>query len=148
MDSQKIIINTLLKTKHKRIMRRVLAMLSVVVLLFTFNTFKYSAITLERTPTCGYPDHVHGEDCYNEDGVLICARHEHTDACYQQTPDTAKIAYVEETVEETPAKVAEELEEAPYDIAEEILANEETGDFPEETLANVDETLYPPLRAF
>lgn len=129
-------------------MRRVLAMLSVVVLLFTFNTFKYSAITLERTPTCGYPDHVHGEDCYNEDGVLICARHEHTDACYQQTPDTAKIAYVEETVEETPAKVAEELEEAPYDIAEEILANEETGDFPEETLANVDETLYPPLRAF
>lgn len=57
------------KVRKQRMLRRVLALLCAVVILFTTNQLKLKADTLERFPDCGYPDHVHDESCF-EDGVL------------------------------------------------------------------------------
>ena len=47
-------IETLLrKTRQKRNLRRMIALLGVVVFLTTFNAFKFNAITMERTPMLG-----------------------------------------------------------------------------------------------
>ena len=47
------------KTRHRKaVMKRVIAVLSVVVLLFTINTTKKTADTLERISACGI-----GEQC-------------------------------------------------------------------------------------
>ncbi len=69
-------------------LRRIIAILSAFVLLFTLNTLKFKADTLQHLPMCGLTEHVHSEACYNEAGELVCglAEHEHTDACYQQRP--------------------------------------------------------------
>ena len=74
---------------RKRLLRRGVALLSALVLLFTMDTLKRVAVAMEHTPTCGYEyEHEHTETCYDADGALICELHEHTDACYQETPDT------------------------------------------------------------
>ena len=78
--------NVLKKSKQKRLTRRIIAILNVFVLLFTMNSMKFHADTLERIATCGYEDHEHGMECYDEAGELICKRHVHTDACYQLSP--------------------------------------------------------------
>ena len=70
-------------------LRRIIAILSAFVLLFTLNSLKFRADTLQRIAMCGLEEHTHTEACYNEAGELVCGltEHEHTDACYQQTPD-------------------------------------------------------------
>ena len=75
-------------SRRKRFLRRAIALMSAVVLLFTMNSMKFEATTLERIATCGYPDHEHGPECFDADGVLICEQHVHTDACYQESPDS------------------------------------------------------------
>jgi hypothetical protein len=69
-------------------LRRIIAILSAFVLLFTLNSLKFKADTLQRIATRGLEEHTHTEACYNEAGELVCGRteHEHTDACYQQRP--------------------------------------------------------------
>ena len=69
-------------------LRRIIAILSAFVLLFTLNSLKFRADTLQRIAMCGLEEHTHTEACYNEAGELVCGRteHEHTDACYQQRP--------------------------------------------------------------
>ena len=69
-------------------LRRIIAILSAFVLLFTLNSLKFKADTLQRIATCGLEEHTHTEACYNEAGELVCGRteHIHTDACYQQRP--------------------------------------------------------------
>ena len=59
---------------------------TAIVLLFTVNTMKREADTLQRIPTCGYPDHIHTEACLDMHGHLDCKIHVHTDACYQERP--------------------------------------------------------------
>ena len=76
------------KNTRRRLLRRGMALLSALVLLLTVNALKRMAVALEHIPTCGYEyEHTHTEECYDEDGALICDLHEHTDACYQETPD-------------------------------------------------------------
>lgn len=74
------------KAHHKKILRRVIALLSVFVLLVTVNNLTFVAVTLEGTPSCGYAEHVHDETCFDEANRLVCplAEHTHTDACYGQ----------------------------------------------------------------
>ena len=77
--------------KRRRFIKRGLALLCALVLVFTMNTLKRDANTLERIPMCGYAEeHVHTPDCYDGD-ALVCglAEHIHTDACYQEGPDCA-----------------------------------------------------------
>ena len=76
------------KNERKRMFKRVVSLLCVIVLLFTMNTLKRSANTLERIPMCGMEEHIHDSGCYNEAGELVCGRqeHVHTDACYQESP--------------------------------------------------------------
>ena len=80
--------NFLKKRKVHKYIRRAVALLSAFVMLFTVNTLKRNANTLERIPTCGYEEHVHDGSCFNEAGELICGmeEHIHTDACYQAAP--------------------------------------------------------------
>ena len=76
------------RNNRKRMLKRMVCLLCVVVLLFTMNTLKRSANTLERIPMCGLIEHIHGSGCYNDAGELVCGlpEHEHNDACYQQSP--------------------------------------------------------------
>lgn len=69
-------------------LKKVIAILCVVVMLFTINSLKFKGVTLEHTATCGLEEHVHGEGCYDEEGNLICGleEHVHTDACFQERP--------------------------------------------------------------
>ena len=62
------------KMRRRRVMRRVLAVLCVIVLVFTSYSMKMTATTLERVPTCGLPDHehTHEQGCYDEADNLIC----------------------------------------------------------------------------
>lgn len=68
--------------------RRAIAVLSAFVMLFTMNTLKRTANTLERIPMCHLAEHVHSDGCYDGDGNLVCGmdEHVHTDACYQEQP--------------------------------------------------------------
>ncbi len=76
------------KGNRRRLFKRVVSLLCVVVLLFTMNTLKRNANTLERIAMCGLQEHTHTAGCYNSSGELVCAipEHVHTDACYQQSP--------------------------------------------------------------
>ena len=69
--------NFLKKRKVHKYIRRAVALLSAFVMLFTVNTLKRNANTLERIPTCGYEEHVHDGSCFNEAGELICGMEEH-----------------------------------------------------------------------
>jgi len=75
------------KRTWKRILKRSVALLCAVVMLFTMNTLKRNADTLERIAMCGYAEHVHSASCFSGD-VLVCGmeEHVHTDACYQESP--------------------------------------------------------------
>ena len=75
--------------RRKRLLKRVVAFLSIVVLLFTVNSLKLTAITLSRVPACGLKKHIHKAKCYDGNGNLICGKveHQHTDACYQVAPN-------------------------------------------------------------
>ena len=76
----------LVKLRRKRTIRRVIAFLSVFILLITVNSLKMEADTLERLATCGMAEHLHVEECLDATGRVICGmdEHVHTDACYQQ----------------------------------------------------------------
>ena len=112
------------KQRIHRHIRRAIALLSAFVLLFTMNTLKRNANTLSRYPMCGYDEHIHTVDCYDEEGNLICLipEHVHTDACYQQAPD-----YVPEEVEQDLPMEDEfdEEEAAQDDFAEQELPAEQ-----------------------
>ena len=56
------------KNERKRMLKRAISLLCVIVLLFTMNTLKRNANTLERIPMCGMGEHVHNSACYNEAG--------------------------------------------------------------------------------
>ncbi len=107
------------RSRRMRLMKRGVALLSVLVLLFTMDALKRMAVAMERVPTCGYEyDHEHTDDCRDEAGALVCGLHEHTDACYQETPDAA--ASDEESPEE------ETFEEEEQDLADVTWESDET----------------------
>lgn len=84
------LISVINNAKRRRFIKRGLALLCALVLVFTMNTLKRDANTLERIPMCGYAgEHVHTPDCYDGD-TLVCglAEHIHTDACYQEGPNS------------------------------------------------------------
>lgn len=76
------------KYANKGKLRRVIALLSAVVVFFTMNTLKFEADTLEHYAMCGFEAHVHDETCLDENGQVVCGmdEHIHTDACFQQRP--------------------------------------------------------------
>ena len=57
--------------------QRAIALLSVLVLLTTGITLKKNADTLERLAACGIAEHLHGAECYDAGGALICGLTEH-----------------------------------------------------------------------
>ena len=54
-----------------RVRRPILTVMGLFVLFLTAGLLMLPAFTLERIPTCGYPDHEHDRSCY-----LICGMEE------------------------------------------------------------------------
>ena len=122
--NNKTIDNILQAMKRRRTWRRIVSILSAIVLLITVNQVTFLADTLARIPTCGIEEHIHDVECYNEFGDLVCNldEHVHTDACYQERPKT--VESIKTAVAETDAQdLGVDSEVASVDIelpAEEI----------------------------
>lgn len=110
ISADRTLIGFLAKARSKKVQKRIISLLSVVVLLVTLNQTKLIADTLQRIPMCGIAEHMHDEVCVNEAGEYICGleEHAHTDACYQQRPMDIEEA-VEAEVLETDALEAPRL---------------------------------------
>lgn len=63
--------------------RRIVTILSCIVVFCTAYALIIPAVTMSRDTACGKEEHAHTEACYDENGALICGReeHTHTDAC-------------------------------------------------------------------
>ena len=130
--------SALQKARSKRLLKRSIALLSVIVIFVTMNQTKSFAETLERIPSCGIEyDHKHDESCYSEDGLLTCRLHEHTDACYQTRPKAEDLDVIQEieveSIDEVPLDLAtvsqyvdaEPLEETPFELGAFMIGEEE-----------------------
>lgn len=80
---------------RKKKWRRVVTVLSCIVVFCTTYALILPAVTMSQQPFCGKEDHIHDpESCYAR--VLVCGQdapdedtpeqpeHVHTDACYQE----------------------------------------------------------------
>ena len=85
------------KIRRRRTLRRVIAMLSIIMILTTMNTLKKQADTLERLAACGLAEHTHDVTCYDDAGAPICGleEHVHTDACFQERPVSEPVQEIE-----------------------------------------------------
>ncbi len=126
------------KRTWKRILKRSVALLCAVVMLFTMNTLKRNADTLEHIPMCGYAEHVHSASCFSGD-VLVCGmeEHVHTDACYQESPasmdmDDLDIEVDEPIVDETVEDLDLSLELDGLDLVTEDVVAEPVSNAVEE----------------
>lgn len=63
--------------------RRIVTILSCIVVFCTTYALIIPAVTMSRDTACGKEEHTHTEACYDENGALICGReeHTHTDVC-------------------------------------------------------------------
>ena len=73
--------------KHKR-WQKAVSILACIVVFCTVYALILPALTAEGTPHCGIEEHTHTEECYDEEGNLICGLeenegHQHTEECYQ-----------------------------------------------------------------
>lgn len=62
--------------------------LAAVVVFITTYMLILPAITMERASACGMEEHIHGDECYEQEQVLACGleddpEHTHTEACYE-----------------------------------------------------------------
>ena len=113
------------KNSRRRLLKRGLALVSVVVLLATANVLKRNAVAMVGETFCGYDyDHVHSEECFDADGALICDLHVHTDECYEEpTPEEVEVDLSDlegatEAVEEAEAVVPEAVpSDGTFDLA-------------------------------
>lgn len=77
-----------IKSKKKKIWKRVVSILSCVVVFCTTYALILPAITMEHNVVyCGEEEHTHSEDCYKIQ--LVCDKtkegHEHSESCYEET---------------------------------------------------------------
>ena len=113
------------KNSRRRLLKRGLALVSVVVLLVTANVLKRKAVAMVGEAYCGYDyDHVHSEECFDADGALVCDLHVHTDECYEEpTPEEVEVDLSDldgatEAVEEAEAVVPEAVpSDGTFDLA-------------------------------
>lgn len=152
ISADRTLIGFLAKARNKKVQKRIISLLSVVVLLVTLNQTKLIADTLQRIPMCGIAEHMHDEVCVNEAGEYICGleEHVHTDACYQQRPmdiEEAVEAEVLETdaleapVAETSVELSDEgeiAEPAPT-VDDEAVVSGDVEEIPSETVVELGE---------
>ena len=94
------------QNSRRRMLKRALAMLSAIVMLFTVNTLKRDASTMQSPNVfCGLEEHAHGPECW-EGETLTCGleEHAHSELFYVPAEDGAL-----EVAEDTPEE-AEKLE--------------------------------------
>ncbi len=74
--------------RHQRVMLgSVLFVLGIMVTLLVYWQLRYVGITMTNATYCGYEEHVHTEECYEE--TLVCELeesegHTHTEECYEE----------------------------------------------------------------
>lgn len=70
--------------KHRSLGKSVLLILSLLVFANVLISLRQVGLTLAGDADCGYEAHTHSEECYDENGMLICEKteHEHTTECY------------------------------------------------------------------
>lgn len=147
-----ILVRFLAKAKNKKVQKRVISLLSVIVLLATLNQTKLIADTLERVATCGIAEHAHAEDCFNDAGEIVCGfeEHVHTDACYQQRPVkessaeedvTSEAGVLEAPVAEMSVELSDvaENDEAVYATSDEAVVSGDVEEIPLETVIELGE---------
>ncbi len=89
----------------------VLLALAVIVVGVVFWQLRYTGVAMANETYCGYEEHVHGEECY-EEGVLVCEKeeHVHTVQCVSdESADTETSAEWEETLPELSGNWAEDV---------------------------------------
>ena len=137
-------LDSILKNAHKKVVvKRVIAILSVVVMLFTVNSTRKFADTLERIPACGIEEHIHTEACFDADGNVACglAEHVHTDACYQERPKSAVSAgEVQSPVEEIQDIELDDIEQSADDDAGDVFVDSDANFVGTDIDAPVEET--------
>ena len=86
--------------RHER--RQLITLMSAVIAIAAFfavqaSLSRYSE-ALSSEPRCGMEEHVHTDDCYDEEGNLICTlpEHVHTEECYQDEVQIEEPALMEE----------------------------------------------------
>ncbi len=77
----------LTKNRRRRTWKRVVGILSCIVVFCTTYALILPAITLEKTPNCEGNLHRHTEECYDENQNPVCGYadffvHQHTEVCY------------------------------------------------------------------
>ena len=63
----------------------VLSVLSIIVTINVFMGLRQPGITMAGTAMCGYEEHTHGEECYEQ--YLLCSKEEHVHSidCYSDS---------------------------------------------------------------
>lgn len=131
-------IKKLLKDKARlKKWKRITLALSCVVVFCVVYALTLPAITLEGKTICGMEEHIHTEECYQDD-KLICDKeeHQHTEDCYEKEeqpvenevlnepeetvqPDTQITSQKEEKVSEDEPKMVEDqttTEQTDYEL--------------------------------
>jgi len=90
-DTFRDIAGILVQYRRHRVWRKIVWLLSCIVVFCTTYALILPAITMEKTPQCGKPEHNHSEACYTQvtaenRTVPVCTLeslgiHQHTDAC-------------------------------------------------------------------
>ena len=70
---------------RRRAWRRLITIISCIVVFITTYALLLPAITMEKTADCGLEEHQHSNECYQE--RLVCGLeeskgHQHSDSCY------------------------------------------------------------------
>ena len=74
------------KRKQHTAWKRLVCMISCLVVIATTYSLALPAISMEKTTSCGLEEHQHNDECYEE--RLVCGKeeaeaHHHTDQCYR-----------------------------------------------------------------
>ena len=76
------------KQRKRARWHKIISILAAIVVFGTTYALILPAITMEKTIVCEKEEHIHTDNCYKEQKVLVCqqeegAEHTHTDQCYQ-----------------------------------------------------------------
>lgn len=75
---------------RKKRWHKIVTVLASVVVFCTTYALIMPAVTMQTDTYCGYEEHVHTDDCYEQVRTLLCELseegHEHGDECYEEQP--------------------------------------------------------------
>lgn len=81
-----LVTDALKEQKHRKRWYQVFCVLASIVVFCTTYALILPAITLEHDVACAWEEHIHTEECYDENSALCCGKeeHVHTEECKTQ----------------------------------------------------------------